>query len=100
MRGWNHFFWAFIALGILLLLDRSLSHVHAQTNCLTFGEARQAGWFAGIKLRPAAKVKNAVEKSKGGTVESVRVCPGPVYKLTVVRKNGSVVTVTVPAVAQ
>ena len=100
MRGWNHFYRAFLALGILLLLGGSSSHVCAQANCLTYGQARKAGWFAGIKLRPAAEVKKAVEKSKGGKVESVRVCPGPIYKLTVFQKNGSVVTVTESAVAQ
>ncbi len=100
MCGWNHFCRAFLVLGILLLLGGNWSHARAQANCLTYGQARQAGWFAGIKLRPAAEVKKAVEKNKGGTVQSVRVCPGPVYKLTVIRKNGSVVTVTESAVAQ
>lgn len=100
MRGWTHFCRAFLVLAILALFEGNASVARAQANCLTYAQARQAGWFSGIKLRSAAQVKRAVEKSKGGTVESVRVCPGPVYKLTVVRKNGSVVTVTESAVAR
>ncbi len=86
---------AFLALGMVLLLSSIAPSARAQGNCLTFGQARQAGLFAGIKLRSAASVKKSVEDSTGGKVVSFLICsPGPVYKLTVIKKNGNVVTVT------
>jgi hypothetical protein len=98
MRARNTFRRAILALGIALLLGSTASPMHAQGNCLTFGQARQAGLFAKFNLRPAASVKNAVEARTGGKVVSFLICrPGPVYKLTVIRKNGNVVTVTEPA---
>lgn len=100
MRARITFRRAFLALGMALLLGSGAPSLRAQTNCLTFGEARQAGWFAGIKLRSAATVKKEVESSKGGKVKSFLICrPGPVFKLTVIRKNGDVVTVMEPALA-
>ena len=98
MRARITFRRAILALGIALLLGSTASPMHAQGNCLTFGQARQAGLFAKFNLRPAASVKNAVEARTGGKVVSFLIYrPGPVYKLTVIRKNGNVVTVTVPA---
>jgi len=89
---------AFLALGIVLLSGITAPQAGAQGNCLTFGQARQAGLFAQFNLRPAAAVKNAVEARTGGKVVSFLICrPGPVYKLTVIRPNGNVVTVTAPA---
>jgi hypothetical protein len=66
MRGRKTFRQALLALGIMLLLSSELPSARAQDNCKTFGEARQAGWFAGIKLRSAADVKKAVENRTGG----------------------------------
>ncbi len=101
MRGRITFRRILLALGIALLLGSVPPSARAQDNCMTFDEARKAGWFAGIKRRSAASVKKEVENSKGGKVESFLICrPGPVYKLTVIRKNGSVITVTKPALAQ
>jgi hypothetical protein len=89
---------AFLALGMVTLLGSYTVPLRAQGNCMTFGQARQAGLFAGIKLRSAAAVKQAVESRTGGKVVSFVVCsPGPVYQLTVIGKNGNVVTVTEPA---
>lgn len=100
MRARNHFRRAILALGVILLLDRGAPPVYAQGGCMTFGQARQSGLFAQFNLRPAGAVKNAVEARTGGKVVSFLICrtgSGPVYQLTVVRPNGSVGNITVPA---
>ncbi|GBE44832.1 hypothetical protein BMS3Bbin10_02937 [bacterium BMS3Bbin10] len=100
MRGRNFICGAILALGISLLLVGGASPVHAQRQCVTFGQARKLGLFARFDLRPAAMVKNNVEIRTGGKVVSFLVCrsrSGPVYQLTVVRPNGGVKNVTVPA---
>lgn len=98
MRARITFRRAILALGILLLLGSAAPSARAQGNCLTFGQARQAGLFAKFNLRPAAEVKNSVEARTGGKVVSFLICrPGPVYKLTVMRPDGNVVTVMEPA---
>ncbi len=76
----------------------SASHTHAQSGCVSFGQARKAGWVSGLKLRSAGSVKKSVEARTGGKVVSFKICrSGPTYKLTVMRPNGSVTTVTEPA---
>ncbi len=100
MRGRNIICGALLALGIPLLLVGSVEPVHAQRQCVTFGQARKLGLFARFNLRPAAMVKNNVEARTGGKVVSFLVCrsgSGPFYQLTVVRPNGSVNNITVPA---
>ena len=100
MRGRNHFCRAILALGVILLLGGSAPLVHAQGNCMTFGQARQSGLFAQVNLRSAAAVKNSVEARTGGKVVSFLICragSSPVYRLTVVRPNGRVDNITVPA---
>ena len=100
MCGRIHFCGAILALGITLLLISSVLPVHAQAQCVTFGQARKLGLFARFNLRPAAIVKNNVEARTGGKVVSFLVCrsdAGPVYQLTVVRPNGGVKNITVPA---
>jgi len=100
MCGRNYFCGAILALGISLSLAGSVLPLHAQTQCVTFGQARKLGLFARFNLRPAAMVKNNVEARTGGKVVSFLVCrsgSGPVYQLTVVRPNGGVQNITVPA---
>jgi len=101
MRSRNHFCRAILALGVTLLLaSSSPSPGYAQGGCLTFGQARQTGLFARFNLRPAGAVKNAIEARTGGKVVSFLICrsgSGPVYQLTVVRPNGSVENIMVPA---
>ena len=71
---------------------------HAQNGCVSFGQARKAGWTKGLNLRPAGSVKRSVEARTGGKVVSFKVCRnGPTYKLTVMRPDGNVMTVTEPA---
>lgn len=75
-----------------------LGVAHAQANCLTFGQARQAGLFAKFNLRPAGQVKRNVEAQTGGKVVAFLICrPGPVYNLKVLKPGGVVEDVTVPA---
>ncbi|MDA7947698.1 MAG: hypothetical protein MPJ78_09500 [Hyphomicrobiaceae bacterium] len=76
----------------------SASDVHGQGGCVSFGQARKAGWVSGLNLRPAGSVKKSVEERTGGKVVSFKVCrSGPTYKLTVMRPDGNVMTVTEPA---
>lgn len=100
MRGRIFFCRATLALGVSLLLVGGVSPVHAQGQCVTFGKARKLQLFAKFNLRPAATVKNNVEARTGGKVVSFLVCrsgSGPFYQLTVVRPNGGVENITVPA---
>ena len=100
MCGRNNFCGVFLALGITLLFMDSVVPAYAQAQCVTFGQARKLGIFARFNLRPAAVVKNNVEARTGGKVVSFLVCRsgnGPVYQLTVVRPNGAVQNLTVPA---
>lgn len=71
---------------------------HAQNNCVSFGQARRAGWTSGLNLRSAGSVKKSVEARTGGKVVSFKICrDGPTYKLTVIQPDGNVMTVTEPA---
>ena len=71
---------------------------HAQSGCVSFAQARKAGWISGLNLRSAGAVKQSVEARTGGKVVSFKICrSGPTYKLTVVSPNGNVMTVTEPA---
>ena len=76
----------------------SASDTHAQSGCVSFAQARKAGWISGLNLRSAGAVKQSVEARTGGKVVSFKICrSGPTYKLTVMRPNGNVMTVTEPA---
>lgn len=89
-----------MVLGIMLLISGMPYPAHAQNGCVTFGQARNLGLFAKLRLRPAAQVKNRVEARIGGKVVSFLVCrsgAGPVYQLTVVAPNGNVQNIRVPA---
>jgi len=80
------------------LLLGSAPDVHAQNGCMSFGQARKAGWISELRLRPAGSVKKSVEARTGGKVVSFKICrSGPTYKLTVMRPDGNVMTVTEPA---
>lgn len=80
------------------LLLASATETYAQSGCTSFGKARKAGWVSGLKLRSAGSVKKSVEARTGGKVVSFKVCrSGPTYKLTVMRPDGNVMTVTEPA---
>ena len=71
---------------------------YAQSGCVSFGQAQRAGWVSGLKLRSAGSVKKSVEARTGGKVVSFKICrSGPTYKLTVMRPDGNVMTVTEPA---
>ena len=80
------------------LLVGELPVAHAQNGCVSFGQARKAGWISGLNLRSAGSVKKSVEARTGGKVVSFKICrAGPTYKLTVMRPDGNVMTVTEPA---
>lgn len=98
MRVRITFFRAVSVLALLACASLVAPDLQAQGNCTTFGKARKAGWISGMKLRSAGTVKKSVEARTGGKVVSFLICrSGPTYKLTVMRSNGNVMTVTEPA---
>ena len=90
--------WIACAAILCLLLLAPAFEAHAQSGCTSFGKARKAGWVSGLNLRSAGSVKKSVEARTGGKVVSFKICKsGPTYKLTVMRPDGKVMTVTEPA---
>ena len=68
--------------------------------CLSWSDARNAGWIERFNLKPASDIKTSVEKRHNGRVVNFMLCPeggSVVYKLSVFQPNGNVVFVTEPA---
>lgn len=93
---------AVLAVAVLALIGAAVaeSGARAQDGCLSWSQARNAGWIEKYNLRPANRIKAGVERRHNGRVVKFVLCPrgdSVVYRLSVLRTDGNVVTVTEPA---
>lgn len=77
--------------------DGAAQHVG---QCLSWSEARNAGWIERFNLKPASSIKAAVETRYKGKVVNFLLCSvggRVVYQLTVYQPDGNVLFVEEPA---